>query len=91
MEKTELIFEVAKEAGVSEDEAGKILDSFIETIKEGLLRGEKVAISGFGTFSISRRDARDFVNPKTKKIHQLPERLLPNFKAGRNFQKALRK
>ena len=86
MEKTELITEVAKDTGIAEEEAGKIIEAFISTIKEGLSRGEKVTISGFGTFSLSKRKERDFLNPRTKKLHKIPEKFLPNFKAGRNFK-----
>lgn len=86
MEQNQLISEVAKESGISEEEASKIINAFISTIKEGLTRGEKVTISGFGTFSLAKRKARDFLNPKTGKVHNIPEKNLPFFKAGRNFK-----
>ena len=91
MEQNQLISEVAKEAGINEEEASKIIEVFIETIKEGLSRGEKVTISGFGTFSLAKRKPMNFLNPKTKKIHAIPERLMPFFKAGRDFQNRVRK
>lgn len=81
MEKSELIQVVAQEASISEGEATKILDSFIFTIKEGLSRGEKVTIAGFGTFSLAKRKAREFVNPRTKQVHNIPAKFLPFFKA----------
>ncbi len=87
MEQSELVTEVSKQTGISEGETEKILDSFVETIKEGLTRGEKVTIAGFGTFSLAKRKAREFVNPKTQKIHNIPEKVLPFFKAGTNFKK----
>ncbi len=82
MEQQELISEVAKESGISEEEVNKIIEAFIETIKEGLSRGERVTISGFGTFSLAKRKAREFVNPKTRQVHSIPEKFLPFFKAG---------
>ena len=91
MEKGQLISEVAKEAGIPEEKASKILDAFITTIKEGLNRGEKVTISGFGTFSLAKRKPMNFLNPKTNKIHEIPERLMPFFRPGRNFQNRVRK
>lgn len=91
MEKGELIEEVAKETGTSAEETLKIVDSFIDTIKDGLLRGEKVSITGFGTFSVSKRKAREFLNPKTNQIHKLPEKAVPNFKPGSVLQRFLRK
>jgi len=87
MEQEELISEVAKESGTSEGETSKIIDAFIGTIKEGLTRGEKVTIAGFGTFSLAKRKAREFLNPKTRQIHNIPEKSLPFFKAGRDFKK----
>ncbi len=81
MEKSELINVVSSEAGISELEATKILDAFVNTIKEGLGRGEKVTIAGFGTFSLAKRKAREFVNPKTKQVHNIPAKFLPFFKS----------
>lgn len=91
MEQQELISEVAKESGISEEEASKIIEVFIETIKEGLSRGEKVTISGFGTFSLAKRKAREFLNPKTRQVHNIPEKNMPFFKAGRNFRNSITK
>lgn len=87
MEKSELIQVVANDAGISEDETTKILDSFITTIKEGLGRGEKVTIAGFGTFSLAKRKAREFVNPRTKQVHSIPAKFLPFFKSKMGFKK----
>ena len=86
MEKTELIKEASSKSGVNEEEVGKILDSFTDSIKQGLVRGEKVTIAGFGTFSLSKRKAQTFLNPKTKQVHDIPERVLPHFKAGKDLQ-----
>jgi len=85
MQKPELISAVAKEAGVSEEEATKIIDAFVAEIKDGLTKGEKVTISGFGTFLLSRRRAKTFINPRTKQTHQIPEKMLPQFRAGTDF------
>jgi len=85
MEKPELIAAVAKEAGISEDEATKIIDAFVAEIKDGLVKGEKVTISGFGTFLLTRRRAKTFINPKTRKTHQIPEKMWPQFRPGSDF------
>jgi len=87
VEQSELISEVGKAANISEKDAKKIIDAFVEAIKEGLKRGEKVTISGFGTFSLAKRKAREFLNPKTRQVHNIPEKTLPFFKAGTNFRK----
>ena len=90
MTKEQLISKVAAEANISEDEAQVIINAFTDQIKEQLIRGEKVTISGFGTFVLSHRKARTFVNPKTGEKHELPERKLPHFKAGAEFKKSIR-
>lgn len=90
MEKYELITQVAERAEITEEEATKVFDAFIDSIKKGLLSGEKVTIAGFGTFSLSKRKALTFVNPKTQQTHDIPERVLPHFKAGKNLQESLK-
>ncbi|MCL5407311.1 MAG: HU family DNA-binding protein [Patescibacteria group bacterium] len=90
MEKEELITQVAQKAQITEDEATKILDAFISSIKEGLVKGEKVTILGFGTFTLRKRKALTFLNPKTQKQHDIPERVVPHFVAGRNLQDSLK-
>ena len=89
MEQRELIVEVAKEVNLSEDEVTKIFASFISTIKGGLIKGEKVTIAGFGTFSLSKRKATTFQNPRDGKTHQIPERSHPLFKADDTFEKSV--
>lgn len=85
MEKTELVTEVSKKAEISEDEVTKILDEFIDSIKEGLMKGEKVNISGFGSFSLSKRKA--WTLHRDQKTSEVPARVIPHFKADRHFHK----
>ncbi|MFA6492586.1 MAG: HU family DNA-binding protein [Patescibacteria group bacterium] len=90
MEKGELITQTAQRAEISEEEATRIFDAFVASIKEGLISGEKVTIAGFGTFSLKKRKAQTFLNPKTQQAHDIPERVLPHFKAGKNLQESLK-
>lgn len=87
MEKSELITQTAQQAGVSEEEVAEIIDAFTATIKEGLVRGEKVTIAGFGTFSLAKRKGFAFANPRDQQVHEIPDRHLPHFKAGPDLQK----
>lgn len=87
MDKKEIITEVSEKVDLSKDNVEKIFDTFIDTIKDGLNKGERITISGFGTFSLAKRKAREFVNPKTKEVYQIPEKQTPFFKAGSNFFK----
>jgi DNA-binding protein HU-beta len=90
MTKNELVKVLALRTKISEDQASSVIDAFIDQIKEQLSRGEKVTISGFGSFVISQRKAKTFVNPKTGVAHQLPERVLPHFKAGEVFRRMIK-
>lgn len=91
MTKDELIAKVAEKSNITVDEADKVINAFTEQIKEQLSRGEKVTITGFGAFVLSKRGPKIFTNPKTGKKMELPERTLPHFKAGGDFKKNLRK
>ena len=91
MTKEELISKVAERSGISLQEAESVINAFTEEIKQQLINGEKVTISGFGTFILSARKAKTFINPATGEKHDLPERKLPRFKAGGDFKKTIRK
>jgi len=91
MEKEELIQKISEKAEVSKEEATEVLDAFTSSIKEGLMKGEKVIIAGFGTFSLSKRKAQTFKNPRDQQVYEIPERMIPHFKAGKNLQDWLKK
>lgn len=91
MNKKELIEKLFKEAKTcSRAEAGRCLDALVKIIKNALKLGEKVAIAGFGTFSISKRAARVGINPQTKTRIQIPATKVPKFKAGQGFKKSVK-
>jgi len=89
--KDELIAKVSEKSNTSISEATAIIDAFTTQIKDQLSKGEKVTISGFGAFMLSKRGPKTFVNPKNGKSIDLPERNLPHFKAGPTFKKFLQK
>lgn len=82
MNKTELIAAMAEKAGLTKVDAQKALSAFEEVIKEQMAKDDKVAILGFGTFSVSERAARTGVNPKTGKKITIEARKAVKFKAG---------
>ncbi|MDR1919869.1 MAG: HU family DNA-binding protein [Tannerellaceae bacterium] len=82
MNKTEFVAAVAEKAGISKVDAKKAIDAFIETVSSELKNGGKVALLGFGAFSVSEKAARNGVNPKTKEPIQIPARKAVKFKAG---------
>ena len=90
MTKDELVQAIAQKSGITPEQTSSVINAFTEQIKGELSAGGKVTISGFGTFVISKRKAKTFVNPKTGQTHELPERVLPHFRAGDNLQKNIR-
>ena len=90
MNKGELIEAVAKDAGISKALAGKVLDSAIEAITKSLSKGDRVALVGFGTFSVSARKARSGRNPQTGKEIRIPATKVAKFKAGNKLVQAVK-
>ena len=83
MNKTELIAAVAESAGLTKKDAERVLNAAIDTITDSLVKGEKVQISGFGTFEIKDREARIGRNPHTKEAIDIPATRVPTFKPSK--------
>ena len=83
MTKNNIIKEVSKETGFTNVEVELLLDSFLNTIKTSLSKGEKVEMRGFGSFLVKKRPARDSRNPLTNKVIRLEERFIPSFKVSK--------
>ncbi len=91
MTKQDVIDKMAESAGVSKKAAEDALDAFVGTVTKALQGGDKVAVTGFGTFSVSHRKARTGVNPQnpSQKI-QIPAVKVPKFKAGKTLKDAIK-
>jgi DNA-binding protein HU-beta len=85
MNKAELIAKVADDAGVTKTQANAALDSFIEAVTKTLKGGGKVTLVGFGTFSVSKRAARNGRNPQTGEVIKIKARKVARFKAGKEL------
>lgn len=90
MNKAELIQEIATQAGVKVKEAEALLDAMITATEKSLAKGDKVAITGFGTFAVSHRKARKGRNPQTGKEIKIPASKTPRFTAGKALKDALK-
>ena len=90
MNKGELIEAVAKDVGISKALAGKVLDSTIDAVTKSLARGGRVALVGFGTFSVSTRKARTGRNPRTGKEIMIPATKVARFKAGNKLAQSVK-
>jgi DNA-binding protein HU-beta len=90
MNKAELITSVADKAGITKKDAGAALEATLETITETLANGEDVQFIGFGTFSTSKRAARDGVNPSTGAKIRIAETTVAKFKVGAKLKNSIR-
>ena len=90
MTKTELVDKMAKEAKVTKAAAAKALDSFVDGVKKALKKGDRVALIGFGTFSVTQRKARKGRNPQTGKEIKIAARKAPKFSAGKALKTAVK-
>lgn len=83
MNKTELIAAVAEKAELSKKDAEKALKAFTDVVAEGLVKGEKIQLVGFGTFEVAEREEREGRNPKTGEKMTIAASRSPKFKAGK--------
>ena len=83
MTKAELVNAMAEKAGLSKTDAEGALKAFTEAITDALKAGDKVALVGFGTFSVGERSARTGKNPQTGEAIEIAAAKVPKFKAGK--------
>ena len=89
MNKSQLAEAAAERAGLSKGEASKALDAVLDSITSALQSGEKVSLTGFGTFEVRNRAARTARNPQTGAEMQVAASKAPAFKAGKGFKDAI--
>ena len=91
MTKTDLINSIAEKANCTKKDAGVALDAIIDSIQESLIKGEKVSITGFGTFEVRERGEKACINPRTKEKMVCPPSKAPAFKAGKALKDSINK
>lgn len=91
MTKTELINSIAEKAHCTKKDADAALAATLAAITEALVNGEKVAITGFGTFEVRERGEKTCINPRTKEKITCPPCKAPAFKAGSALKEAVNK
>ena len=89
MNKTELIEKIAAGSGLTKADSKKALDATVKAINEALVKGDKVALIGFGTFAVNKRPARTGINPATKAKIKIAAKKVAKFKAGSDLNDAL--
>ena len=89
MNKTELITVAAESAGLTKKDTERVLNAAIDAITAALVNGEKVQLSGFGTFETKSRKARIGRNPHTKEQINIPASKTPVFKPGKALKDSI--
>ena len=91
MNKTELIAVAAENAGMTKKDTERVINAAIDAITASLVKGEKVQLSGFGTFEAKEREARVGRNPHTKEAIEIPATKVPGFKASKALKDTVSK
>ena len=91
MNKTELIAIAAENSGMAKKDTERVINAAIDAITASLVKGQKVQLSGFGTFEIKDREARIGRNPHTKEAIDIPATRVPTFKASKALKDSIAK
>lgn len=89
MNKTELINAISEKSGLSKVDSKKALEAFVDSVSDALKSGDKVALVGFGTFSVKESKEREGMNPQTKEKITIAAKKSTKFKAGSELDSAL--
>lgn len=89
MNKTDLVNAIAEKANLTKVDAKNALDACLEAIAGALENDDKVALIGFGTFSVAEKAARTGINPRTKETIDIPTRKVVKFKPGAEISNKL--
>ncbi|NBW30917.1 MAG: HU family DNA-binding protein [Flavobacteriales bacterium] len=89
MNKAELIDAMAAGSGLSKADSKKALDAFVSSTTSALKGGHKISLVGFGSFDISRRNARNGRNPKTGAVIKIAAKNSVRFKAGSDLSSSV--
>ena len=89
MNKNDLIGRIAADAGLTRTQASQALDAVLEGIRWGLVQGDRVTISGFGSFGVLQRKARRVRNPSSGEDIQVAAKRVPRFAPGSQLKSAI--
>ncbi len=89
MNKKDLIGKIASDARLTRAQAARALDAFVEGIRAGLSRGDRVTISGFGSFDVLHRKARRVRNPASGEAMEVAARKVPRFAPGNELKSVI--
>ena len=90
MTKADLVAQVAKKASLTAKAAKESVNTVFSTMSDAMKRGEKIVVTGFGTFMVRRRAARKGRNPQTGAEIQIPATKTPGFTAGKSLKRMVK-
>ena len=90
MNKSELINQISDSADISKKAAGDALQGFLKAVTDTMVKGDKLQLIGFGTFSVTNRSARTCRNPQTGESMQIPAKKVVKFKVGSKLAEAVK-
>lgn len=85
-----LVSAIVAKVDLSKKDVEAVIESMIDEVTNALRRGEKVTLTGFGTFRVSDRAAREGINPQTKAKITIPAMKVPKFTAGKTLKEAVK-
>lgn len=88
--KAELVSAIAEMAGTSKKDSEAVLQAFLDVVTKTLSKGEDVTLAGFGSFSVTQRQAREGINPRTLEKIKIAATKTPKFKAGKKLKEAVK-
>ena len=86
MNKNELVRAIAEKSGLTLKDAGAAFDGFVASVSDALKAGDKIQISGFGSFEVKAKAAREGINPKTGEKIKIAASKTPVFKFGKAYK-----
>jgi DNA-binding protein HU-beta len=89
MNKSEFVEAVAQDSGLTNADARRAVESFLTTVEKTLKKGDEIALTGFGKFSVAQRGARTGRNPQTGETVKIKASKAPKFTAGAALKTAV--
>lgn len=87
MTKADIIDQISEGTGLTKLETEAVVNGFVSVVKSEMLRGGRIDLRGFGTFSVQKRAARTARNPRTNTPVHVPASNIPVFKPSKEFRK----
>ncbi len=86
MNKSELIKALAEQSNISAEEATIVVNTFVDSMKDAMLQGDRVEIRGFGSFKVKNYEAYSGRNPRTGAKVEVKSKKLPFFRPGKELK-----